>query len=122
MSNESESILVEKRVFPPFPKLVKDARVSGMDAYKALCDEASREPDEFWARLARENLVWNKQFTKVLDESEATFYKWFGDGELNVSANCLDRHLNTPVPATQAITFDISETQRAGKRVVHTYQ
>src|SRR3546814_273267 len=69
---------------PAFSQTGKDARVSGMDAYKALCDEASREPDEFWARLARENLVWNKPFTKVLAESEAPFYKWSGAGELTV--------------------------------------
>src|SRR3546814_16329412 len=116
MSNESESILVEKRVFPPFPKLVKDARVSGMDAYKALCDEASREPDEFWARLARENLVWNKPFTKVLDESEAPFYQWFGDGELNVSANCLQRHLNTPLATKQAIHFQSHKAQSRAEK------
>jgi acetyl-CoA synthetase len=106
MSNEIESILVENRVLPPFPNLVKEARISGMDAYKAMCDEASGEPDEFWARLARENLVWTKPFTTVLDESQAPFYKWFGDGELNVSANCLDRHLNTHVADKTAIIFE----------------
>jgi acetyl-CoA synthetase len=106
MSNAIESVLVENRVFPPFPSLVKDAAISGMDAYKALCMEAERTPAAFWARLARENLVWTKPFTDVLDESQAPFYRWFGDGEMNVSANCLDRHLSTPTADKDAIIFE----------------
>jgi acetyl-CoA synthetase len=57
----------------------------------------------FWARLARENVVWNKPFTKTLDESNAPFYKWFDDGELNASANCLDKHMGTPVENKTAV-------------------
>ncbi|KAA0910573.1 acetate--CoA ligase [Pusillimonas sp. ANT_WB101] len=101
-----ESVLTENRVFPAFPELVKDATISGMDAYQALCDEADADPDAFWARLARENLVWNKPFTQVLDASEAPFYHWYPDGELNVSANCLDRHLGTPTADKNAIIFE----------------
>ncbi|WP_353193973.1 acetyl-coenzyme A synthetase N-terminal domain-containing protein, partial [Pusillimonas noertemannii] len=96
MSSAIESVLVEKRVFPPPKALVEQANISGMDAYKALCAEAEKSPDEFWGRLARENLVWSTPFSQVLDSSDAPFYKWFPDGELNVSANCLDKHLNTP--------------------------
>ena len=111
MSNVIESILVENRVFPPFPKLVKNANISGMDAYQALCREAEQSPDQFWGRLARENLVWDKPFTDVLDESKAPFYRWFGDGELNVSANCLDRHLNTPTANKTALIFEADDGQ-----------
>ncbi|HEU0230909.1 MAG TPA: acetate--CoA ligase [Burkholderiaceae bacterium] len=106
MSKEIESILVENRVFPPFPDLVKNARISGMEAYQAMRKEAQQDPDSFWGCLARENLVWTKSFTKVLDASDAPSYKWFGDGELNVSANCLDRHLNTHVADKTAIIFE----------------
>ena len=59
MTTEIESILVENRVFPPPADLVKQANVSGMEGYQALCDEAKRDPDAFWARLANENLVWD---------------------------------------------------------------
>src|SRR3546814_1836578 len=76
MSNEIESVLVENRVFPPFQNLVQGAAISGMDGYKALCAEAEKSPDAFWARMARENLKWDKPFTKVLDVSEAPFYRW----------------------------------------------
>ena len=91
-----ESVLQETRVFPPSPEFVKQANVSGMAAYQALCDEAERDFEGFWARLAREHVLWHKPFTKVLDESNAPFFKWFHDGELNASYNCLDRHLEDP--------------------------
>lgn len=88
-----DSILVENRVFPPVEAFRERALVSGMDAYRALCDEAEGDYEGFWARLARENLVWHKPFTQVLDESNPPFYRWFHDGQLNVSYNCIDRHL-----------------------------
>jgi acetyl-CoA synthetase len=101
-----ESVLVENRVFPPSDATVKAARISGMAAYEALCKEAETNLDGFWSRLARENVQWTKPFTKVLNESEAPFYKWFEDGELNASANCLDRHVGTPVENKTAIVFE----------------
>ena len=109
MSNEIQSVLTENRVFQPFPNLVQGAAISGMPAYQALCKEAEDNPDAFWGRLARENLVWNTPFTQVLDESKAPFYRWFPDGELNVSANCLDRHLNTPTADKTAIIFEADD-------------
>ncbi|TEA79557.1 acetate--CoA ligase [Allopusillimonas ginsengisoli] len=118
MSTEIESVLIENRVFPPFPNLVEGAAISGMDNYQAMCDEARRNPDAFWERLARENLVWDKAFTQVLDTSEAPFYRWFGDGEMNVSANCLDKHLNTPVADKTAIIFESDD----GKVTSVTYK
>jgi len=105
MSN-IESVLVENRVFPPSEFAQKGARISGMAAYEALCAEAERDFEGFWARLARENVQWTKPFTKTLDESGAPFYKWFEDGELNASANCLDRHIGTPVENKTAIVFE----------------
>ena len=54
---------------------------------------AAADPVAFWAGKARELLTWDKPFTKVLDDANPPFYKWFEDGELNVSANCLDRHV-----------------------------
>lgn len=104
-----ESVLVENRVFPPSEAVVKAARISGMDAYNALCAEAEKDLQGFWARLARENVVWKKPFTKVLDESNAPFYKWFEDGELNASANCLDKHIGTPTENKTAIVFEADD-------------
>ncbi|MCO5117707.1 MAG: acetate--CoA ligase [Burkholderiaceae bacterium] len=104
-----ESVLIENRVFPPSEALVKAARISGMPAYQALCDEAERDPNGFWGRLARENLTWDKPFTRVLDESGKPFYKWFDDGMLNASANCLDKHMGTPVENKAAIIFEADD-------------
>ncbi|HSI43434.1 MAG TPA: acetate--CoA ligase [Methylotenera sp.] len=103
-----ESVLTETRVFEPHPDFVKSANVSGMQAYKALCAEAEADYEGFWAKLARELLVWSKPFTKTLNESDAPFYKWFEDGELNVSANCLDKHLKTQ-PNKLAIIFEADD-------------
>lgn len=105
-SSTIESVLVENRVFPPPAAVEKNARVSGMAAYEALCDEAARDSNAYWARLANENVVWNKPFTQVLDDSNAPFYRWFADGELNASANCLDKHMGTPTEHKRAIIFE----------------
>ncbi|MFN3612050.1 acetate--CoA ligase [Tepidimonas sp.] len=103
------SMLVENRVFDPHPSLAAQARVSGMDAYRALCAEAEADFEGFWARRARELLVWHKPFTQVLDESNKPFYRWFADGELNASYNCLDRHMGTPVENKTAIVFEADD-------------
>ena len=108
MSSRIESVLQEKRVFPPAPAMVRQANVSGMEAYRKLVAEAERDFEGFWARLARETLAWSKPFTQVLDESKAPFYRWYHDGELNASFNCLDRHLKTQADKT-AIIFEADD-------------
>jgi acetyl-CoA synthetase len=117
MSATIESVLQETRVFPPPADLVQNANVSGMAAYKALCDEAERDFEGFWGRMAREHVLWHKPFTKVLDESNAPFFKWFHDGEVNASYNCLDRHLKTQ-PDKVAIIFEADD----GKITKITYK
>jgi acetyl-CoA synthetase len=105
-----ESVLNETRVFPPDAAFAHQANVSGMSAYQALCDEAARDFEGFWGRLAREHLLWHKPFTQVLDETNPPFFKWFHDGELNASYNCLDRHLLTQ-PDKVAIIFEADDGQ-----------
>lgn len=105
-STQIKSVLVENRVFPAFPELVRTANIPGTEAYQALVAEAEASPEAFWARLANEHLHWTKPFTQVLDQSNPPFYKWFADGELNVSANCLDRHLGTETEHKTAIIFE----------------
>ena len=108
-STAIQSILVENRVFPPSEAFVKAANISGMDGYNALCAEAEKDFEGFWARLARENVMWNKPFTRTLDESNAPFYQWFDDGELNASANCLDKHMGTPTENKTAVIFEADD-------------
>ena len=104
-----ESVLVENRVFPPDERAQNGARIASMAAYDALCKEAQTDPEGFWTRLAKENLTWTTPFTRTLDESNAPFYQWFGDGELNASANCLDKHMGTPVENKTAIIFEADD-------------
>ncbi|MEB2349225.1 MAG: acetate--CoA ligase [Comamonadaceae bacterium] len=108
-SSAIDSILVENRVFPPSESLVRQANVSGMAAYEAMCAEADKDFEGFWGNLARKNIVWTKPFTRVLNSSKAPFYQWFDDGELNVSANCLDKHMGTPVENKVAIIFEADD-------------
>ncbi|WP_027013723.1 acetate--CoA ligase [Comamonas composti] len=105
-SSPIESVLVENRVFPAPAEFAAKARISGMEQYQALCAEAERDYEGFWARLARENVVWSKPFTEVLDSSNPPFFRWFADGELNASANCLDKHMGTAVEHKTAIIFE----------------
>jgi acetyl-CoA synthetase len=100
-----ESVMHENRIFEPSEAFKQQAAVGSMQAYQALCKEAESDYEDFWAKLARELLVWHKPFTKTLNEENAPFYKWFEDGELNVSANCLDKHLST-IPNKTAIIFE----------------
>ncbi len=109
MSAQIESVLQEGRLFPPPEGFVSKAAIAGMDQYQALCAEAEKDHAGFWARLAREHLVWHKPFSRALDDSNAPFFKWFDDGELNVSWNCLDRHLGTPVENKTAIVFETDD-------------
>ncbi|KTG16983.1 MULTISPECIES: acetate--CoA ligase [unclassified Guyparkeria] len=98
-----ESILSENRVFSPSTEFSDRARIGSRAAYDALVAEAERDFEGFWARLAREFVTWDTPFTQTLDESNAPFFKWFADGKLNVSVNCIDRHLPEKAEKTAII-------------------
>ena len=117
MSNSIQSVLVETRVFNPPESFVQQANISGPQQYQALLDEADRDSDAFWARLARENLHWKKPFSQVLDASDPPFYRWFSDGELNVSANCLEANIERGLGDKVAIIFETDD----GKVSTTTY-
>ena len=103
-----ESVLTETRLFPPSADFIAQANVHGMEGYHALCENADKDYEGFWAGLAREFMSWKTPFTRTLDESNAPFYKWFADGELNVSYNCLDRHLQARGDQT-ALIFEADD-------------
>ena len=96
-------------VYEPPERAVKNAWVSGMDAYWKLCAEAERDHEGFWARLARELLTWHTPLTKVLDVEQAPFFKWFEDGTLNASYNCLDRNVEAGLGDKAAIIFEADD-------------
>lgn len=92
-STAIESILNEKRVFPPPAEFSANAGVKSFEEYEKLYAEAAADPEAFWAKQA-EKLHWFKKWDTVLEWNEP-FAKWFVGGKLNVSYNCLDRHLDT---------------------------
>ena len=103
MSN-IESVLQERRSFPPSAGFAANARLKPADV-AALRAEADRDPSAYWSRLARDELRWHQPFTEVLDDSTAPNYRWFANGELNASFNCLDVHVG-PRGDKPAIIFE----------------
>ncbi len=106
MSNDQPT---EFQTHQPPAALVAQARVSGMSAYQALVAEADADHEAYWGRLAREFVSWKTPFTQVLDSSDAPFFKWFADGTLNVSYNCLDRNVERGLGDKVAIIFEADD-------------
>jgi len=112
MGNEQkgiDSLMMEKRTFPPPPQIQAGAHVSSFEQYQQTWERSIEEPDAFWLEQAR-TLAWFKEPTKGLEYTWDTAarkieHTWFADGELNVSYNCLDRHLGTPTAKKTALIW-----------------
>jgi acetyl-CoA synthetase len=116
METNIESHLIEKRVFKPAKDFAKKARIKSLAQYRKMYRESVRRPDTFWAREAKE-LIWRKPWKKVLDW-KAPFAKWFVGGQLNLSENCLDRHLDGSRRNKAAIIWE----GEPGEKRTLTYQ
>ncbi|MEP6547658.1 MAG: AMP-binding protein, partial [Gammaproteobacteria bacterium] len=86
------SVLQEDRVFPPSKQFQKAAALK-VGELEAMYAKAAEDYIGFWADLARSEIAWQMPFTVALDDTEAPNFRWFADGHLNVSHNCLDVHL-----------------------------
>ena len=121
MSSDSkiDSILNEGRLFQPPEAFARSARLQA-DALAALRCQAEEEPVAFWAEQAREHISWQTPFTETLDDSQAPHYRWFSDGRLNVSFNCIDRHLPDKADKT-ALVFEgePGDTRRISYQELH---
>ena len=115
MSN-IESHQVENRVFKPPKEFSKKARIKSLAQYRRMWEESIRRPEKFWAREAGD-LLWKKKWTKVLEWKEP-FAKWFVGGKLNISENCLDRHLDGPRRNKAALIWE----GEPGEKRILTYQ
>ena len=104
-STNIESVLQETRVFRPAKAFSKRAHIKSLAEYRKLYRESVTAPEKFWGKRAKEELVWFKPWTKVLQWQEP-FAKWFIGGQLNVSHNCLDRHLGTPTANKAALIWE----------------
>jgi len=107
----------KKQVFQPNEEFAKDARIKNMSEYQQLQEYATKDYEGFWGSYAKEKLDWIEPFSNVMDESNFPFVKWFDGGKLNVSTQCIDRHLKSRGDKT-AIIF---EGDRGDKQTI-TYQ
>ncbi|HPO16237.1 MAG TPA: acetate--CoA ligase [Candidatus Hydrogenedentes bacterium] len=103
------SLMVENRTFPPSAEVIARAHVKSFEQYKQMYDRSINDPQKFWLEMA-ETLSWTKKPTKALDftwdtEKRIVRHTWFEDGEMNVSYNCLDRHLGTPTAKKTALLW-----------------
>ncbi|HIV73183.1 MAG TPA: acetate--CoA ligase [Candidatus Aquabacterium excrementipullorum] len=103
---------------PVPPEFARNAYIGSRAAYDELCAKAQADYPGFWAGLARDTVTWQTPFNLVLDESNAPFYRWFADGTLNASYNCLDRHVEAGLGDKTAIIFEADD----GAVTRHTYR
>jgi acetyl-CoA synthetase len=117
------SVLQEHRVFAPGKDFAKNAHIKSMSQYRKMYEQSIRTPDKFWAKQAKDELVWFKPWKKVLDWKEP-FAKWFVGGKLNVSFNCLDRHLGTATANKAALIWEGEPAApgKPGEQRTLTYQ
>jgi acetyl-CoA synthetase len=99
------SILHEERVFPAPKECSKQAHIKSLADYRKLYNESIKSRDRFWAKQAKDELVWFKPWKKVLQWKEP-FAKWFVGGKLNVSHNCLDKWLDTSTANKAALIWE----------------
>ncbi|MDX8389512.1 MAG: acetate--CoA ligase [Mariprofundaceae bacterium] len=104
MADTIDSILQEERRFPP--PVDKDACYVSMDAYQAMRQRFTDDFEGTWAALANHELTWQKPFSQVLNEESQPFFRWFEDGQLNLSENCLDRHVQAGLGERTAIIWE----------------
>ncbi|MFV2057352.1 MAG: AMP-binding protein, partial [Thiohalomonadales bacterium] len=100
-----ESILIENRQFEADKSFKDSARIKDRAQLDLLHKRASDDYEGFWAELALQEISWQSPFTQTLDSDNAPHYRWFYDGSLNVSYNCIDRHLESKADKT-AIIFE----------------
>ncbi|MFN2299611.1 MAG: acetate--CoA ligase [Anaerolineales bacterium] len=113
------SLMTENRKFPPPDSVTKTAYVKSLEEYQKLWEQSINDPDAFWLKQA-EMLTWFKKPTKSLEytwntKNRTIEHTWFADGELNISYNCLDRHLGTPTAKKTAIIFQGDEDSNTRK-------
>ena len=104
MSKAIESTLAETRTFNP--PAGGTGNIASMVEYESLRRQFSEDLDGTWRELARQHLTWRKPFGRVLNRENAPFFKWFEDGELNLSENCLDRHVESGLGERTAIIWE----------------
>lgn len=119
VAKKIDVLMQEKRHFPPSKEFSKRAHIKSLEEYEKIYKRSIDDPEGFWAEMAEKNLTWFKKWDKVLEYNfEKPEIKWFQGGKLNVSYNCLDRFINTPVRNKAAIIWEGDD----GSYKTYTYQ
>ncbi len=104
--NSINNILEEKRIFPPSKKFAENSNISTQEELLSLKKQATDNPIQFWESFAKSELDWFEPFQTVLDNENAPFFKWFKEGKLNITFNCLDRHIKRGLGGKTALIWE----------------
>ena len=104
--NSINNILEEKRIFPPSKKFAENSNISTQEELLSLKKQASDNPIQFWESFAKSELDWFEPFQTVLDNENAPFFEWFKEGKLNITYNCLDRHIKRGLGGKTALIWE----------------
>ncbi len=104
--NSINNILEENRIFPPSKEFSKNASIKDFKEVNELREIAKKDPLKFWGDFAKAELDWFEPFKTVLDSKNAPFFKWFPEGKLNISYNCLDRHISNGLEDKTALIWE----------------
>ncbi len=104
--NSINNILEEKRIFPPTEKFAENSNISSQEELLNLKKQAIDNPIQFWESFAKSELDWFEPFQTVLDSENAPFFKWFKEGKLNITYNCLDRHIKRGLGGKTALIWE----------------
>ena len=104
--NSINNILEEKRIFPPSKEFVEKSIIGSQEEYLNLKKKASDDPIKFWESYANSEIDWFEPFQTVLDTQDAPFFKWFKEGKLNITYNCLDRHIKNGLGGKTALIWE----------------
>ncbi len=104
--NSINNILEEKRIFPPSKKFAEKSNISTKEELLSLKKQASDNPIQFWESFAKSELDWLEPFQTVLDNENVPFFKWFKEGKLNITYNCLDRHIKRGLGGKTALIWE----------------
>ncbi len=116
------SMSVENRKFPPSKEFTKNAYIKSLAEYKKIYKRSIEDPDGFWGEQADQLITWYKKWDKVMvNDFKNARHEWFVGGKLNVSYNCLDRHLTTPTKNKAALIWegDIGDSRTFTYQQVH---
>ena len=116
--NSINNILEESRIFTPSKEFSSQANIGNLNNLKELKDDAKKDPIKFWDSYAKSEIDWFDPYQTVLDEENAPFYKWFPEGKLNITYNCIDRHVKNGLGTKTALIWE----GEPGDKKIFTYE